>query len=282
VPSLTPEELTAIKLSLRVAAVATLVSLPVGIAVAMLIGRGRFWGRPLLNAFVLLPLELPPVVTGYVLLLLFCRQCPIGSWLYETFGIVVAFRWTGAALACAIMGFPLLVRAIQLSVEAVDRRLEQAASTLGASRAWVFLTVTLPLIAPGIIAGAILAFARSMGEFGATITFVSNIPGETQTLPSLIYTFTQVPGGDAGALRLTLVSVAISLGAILAAEAVAQFIGRRVRSDSPAVAALFAYSPGLPGMTATPQGRRPTGTDFSAFKVSASITVRSLVRPLAT
>jgi molybdate transport system permease protein len=230
VPSLTPEELTAIKLSLRVAAVATLVSLPVGIAVAMLIGRGRFWGRPLLNAFVLLPLVLPPVVTGYVLLL-FGRQGPIGSWLYETFGIVVAFRWTGAALACAIMGFPLLVRAIQLSVEAVDRRLEQAASTLGASRAWVFLTVTLPLIAPGIIAGAILAFARSMGEFGATITFVSNIPGETQTLPSLIYTFTQVPGGDAGALRLTLVSVAISLGAILAAEAVAQFIGRRVRSD---------------------------------------------------
>lgn len=228
---LTPEELTAIKLSLRVAAVATLASLPFGIAVAMLIGRGRFLGRPLLNAFVLLPLVLPPVVTGYVLLLLFGRQGPIGSWLYESFGIVFAFRWTGAALACAIMGFPLMVRAIQLSVEAVDKRLEQAASTLGANRAYVFLTVTLPLIAPGIIAGAILAFARSMGEFGATITFVSNIPGETQTLPTLIYTFTQVPGGDAGALRLMLVSVAISLGAILAAEVVAQFIGRRVRSD---------------------------------------------------
>jgi molybdate transport system permease protein len=228
---LTPEELTAITLSLRVAAVATLVSLPFGIAVAMLIGRARFWGRPLLNAFVLLPLVLPPVVTGYVLLLLFGRKGPIGGWLYETFGIVLAFRWTGAALACAIMGFPLMVRAIQLSVEAVDRRLEQAAGTLGASRAWVFLTVTLPLIAPGIIAGAILAFARSMGEFGATITFVSNIPGETQTLPSLIYTFTQVPGGDAGALRLTLVSIGISLGAVLAAEAVAQFIGRRIRSD---------------------------------------------------
>ena len=231
---LTPEELTAIKLSLRVAAVATLVSLPFGIAAAMAIGRGRFLGRPLLNALVLLPLVLPPVVTGYVLLLLFGRQGPIGSWLAETFGIVFAFRWTGAALACAIMGFPLLVRAIQLSVEAVDRRLEQAAGTLGASRVWVFLTVTLPLIAPGIIAGAILAFARSMGEFGATITFVSNIPGETQTLPSLIYTFTQVPGGDAGALRLTLISIAISLGAILAAEAVAQFIGRRVRSETPA------------------------------------------------
>jgi len=229
---LTPEELTAISLSLRVAAVATAVSLPFGIAAAMLIGRGRFLGRPLLNALVLLPLVLPPVVTGYVLLLLFGRQGPIGGWLYDTFGIVLAFRWTGAALACAIMGFPLLVRAIQLSVEAVDPKLEQAASTLGANRFYVFLTVTLPLIAPGIIAGAILAFARSMGEFGATITFVSNIPGETQTLPSLIYTFTQVPGGDAGALRLTLISIAISLGAILAAEAVARFIGRRVRANS--------------------------------------------------
>ncbi len=230
--SLTPEELTAIKLSLRVAAVATLVSLPIGIAVAMLIGRGRFFGRPIINALVLLPLVLPPVVTGYVLLLLFGKQGPIGSWLYDTFGIVLAFRWTGAALACAIMGFPLLVRAIQLSVEAVDQRLEQAASTLGASRVWVFLTVTLPLITPGIIAGAVLAFARSMGEFGATITFVSNIPGETQTLPSLIYTFTQVPGGDAGALRLTVISIVISLGAVLAAEAAAQFIGRRVRANS--------------------------------------------------
>jgi molybdate transport system permease protein len=229
--SLTPEELTAIKLSLRVAAVATLVSLPIGIAVAMLIGRGKFFGRPLINALVLLPLVLPPVVTGYVLLLLFGKHGPIGSWLYDTFGIVLAFRWTGAALACAIMGFPLLVRAIQLSVEAVDHRLEQAASTLGASRTWVFLTVTLPLITPGIIAGAVLAFARSMGEFGATITFVSNIPGETQTLPSLIYTFTQVPGGDAGALRLTVISVVISLGAVLAAEAAAHFIGRRVRAS---------------------------------------------------
>jgi molybdate transport system permease protein len=227
---LTPEELTAIALSLRVATVATLVSLPIGIAVAMLIARGRFFGRPLLNALVLLPLVLPPVVTGYALLLLFGRQGPIGSWLAETFGIVLAFRWTGAALACAIMGFPLLVRAIQLSVEAVDQRLEQAASTLGASRPYVFLTVTLPLIAPGIIAGAILAFARSMGEFGATITFVSNIPGETQTLPSLVYTFTQVPGGDSGAIRLALISLVISLGAVLAAEAVAQFIGRRIRA----------------------------------------------------
>jgi molybdate transport system permease protein len=231
VPTLTPEELTAIKLSLRVAAVATLFALPFGVAIALVLARTRFYGRALLNALVLLPLVLPPVVTGYVLLLLFGKQGPIGRWLYDSFGIVFAFRWTGAALACAIMGFPLLVRAIQLAIEAVDTRLEQAASTLGASRSWVFFTVTLPLIAPGIIAGAILCLARAMGEFGATITFVSNIPGETQTLPTLIYTFTQVPGGDAGAFRLTLISLAISLGAILAAEALAQAVGRRVRGQ---------------------------------------------------
>lgn len=230
-PTLTPEELTAIKLSLWVAAVATLFALPFGVAIALVLARTRFYGRALLNALVLLPLVLPPVVTGYVLLVLFGKQGPIGRWLYDSFGIVLAFRWTGAALACAIMGFPLLVRAIQLAIEAVDTRLEQAASTLGASRSWVFLTVTLPLIAPGIIAGAILCFARAMGEFGATITFVSNIPGETQTLPTLIYTFTQVPGGDAGAFRLTLISLAISLGAILAAEGIAQAVGRRVRGQ---------------------------------------------------
>ncbi len=230
-PTLTPEELTAIKLSLRVAAVATLFALPFGVAIALVLARTRFYGRALLNALVLLPLVLPPVVTGYVLLVLFGKQGPIGRWLYDSFGIVLAFRWTGAALASAIMGFPLLVRAIQLAIEAVDTRLEQAASTLGASRSWVFLTVTLPLIAPGIIAGAILCFARAMGEFGATITFVSNIPGETQTLPTLIYTFTQVPGGDAGAFRLTLISLAISLGAILAAEGIAQAVGRRVRGQ---------------------------------------------------
>jgi len=227
--SLTPEELTAIKLSLRVATWATLASLPFGIGVAMLLARCRFFGRSLLNALVLLPLVLPPVVTGYVLLLLFGRQGPIGRWLADTLGIVFAFRWTGAALACAIMGFPLMVRAIQLSAEAVDRRLEQAAGMLGANPAFVFLTVTLPLMAPGIIVGAILSFARAMGEFGATITFVSNIPGETQTLPTLIYTFTQVPGGDAGALRLTLISLAISLSAILASEWIGQRVSRRVR-----------------------------------------------------
>jgi molybdate transport system permease protein len=229
--NLTPEEITAIRLSLKVASVATFAALPFGIAVAMLLARGRFVGRSLLNALVLLPLVLPPVVTGYVLLLLFGRKGSIGRWLEANFGIVFAFKWTGAALACAIMGFPLLVRAIQLAIEAVDRRLEQAASTLGANRAFVFLTVTLPLIAPGIIAGAILCFARAMGEFGATITFVSNIPGETQTLPTLIYTSTQVPGGDAGAMRLTIISLVISLGAILAAEAIAQAVGRKVRGQ---------------------------------------------------
>jgi len=225
--SLSPEELTAIKLSLRVASLATLASLPFGILMAITLARGRFYGRSLLNALVLLPLVLPPVVTGYVLLLLFGRQGPVGRWLADTFGIVFAFRWTGAALACAIMGFPLMVRAMQLSAGAVDRRLEQAASTLGANPLFVFATVTLPLMAPGIIAGAILSFARAMGEFGATITFVSNIPGETQTLPTLIYTFTQSPGGEAGALRLTVISVALSLGAILVSEAIAQALGRR-------------------------------------------------------
>ena len=225
--SLSPEELTAIKLSLRVASLATLASLPFGILIAITLARGRFYGRSLLNALVLLPLVLPPVVTGYVLLLLFGRQGPVGRWLADTFGIVFAFRWTGAALACAIMGFPLMVRAMQLSAGAVDRRLEQAASTLGANPLFVFATVTLPLMAPGIIAGAILSFARAMGEFGATITFVSNIPGETQTLPTLIYTFTQSPGGEAGALRLTVISVALSLGAILVSEAIAQALGRR-------------------------------------------------------
>lgn len=229
--ALTQEELTAIKLSLRVATLATVASLPFGVAVALALARGRFFGRSLVNALVLLPLVLPPVVTGYVLLLLFGRQGPIGRFLAEQFDIVLAFRWTGAALACAVMGFPLMVRAMQLSMEAVDRRLEQAAGTLGANPAYVFLTVTLPLALPGIVAGAILCFARAMGEFGATITFVSNIPGETQTLPTLIYTFTQMPGGDAGALRLTLISVAISLGAILVSEAFVRGVQARSRTE---------------------------------------------------
>ena len=226
--TLTPEEWTAVRLSLRVALVATLASLPLGILVAMALARGRFWGLSLLNGLVLLPLILPPVVTGYILLILFGRRGPIGSFLAEHFGIVFSFRWTGAALACGVMGFPLLVRAIRLSAETVDARLEEAAGTLGANRSWVFLTVTLPLIVPGIIAGMILCFAKAMGEFGATITFVSNIPGETQTLPSAIYTFTQVPGGDVGALRLTLVSIVIAMAALIASEVMARRMNRRL------------------------------------------------------
>lgn len=223
-----PQEWAAIALSLKVAFWATLASLPLGILTALALARGRFPGRGLLNGLVHLPLVLPPVVTGYLLLLAFGRRGPLGSFLEETFGIVLAFRWTGAALATAIMAFPLMVRAIRLSVEAVDPRLEQAAATLGASRLWVFVTVTLPLILPGILAGAILAFARAMGEFGATITFVSNIPGETQTLPSAIYAFLQVPGGEGAAARLVIVSIALSMAALLVSERVANRLARRV------------------------------------------------------
>jgi molybdate transport system permease protein len=223
---LSTEEATAVRLSLRVAFWAMTTSLVPGVLVALVLARGRFWGKALLDGLVHLPLVMPPVVTGYLLLLLLGRRGPLGRFLDEHFGIVFAFRWTGAALACAVMGFPLMVRAIRLSIEAVDRKLEDAAATLGASPFWVFLVITLPLALPGIIAGMILSFARSMGEFGATITFVSNIPGETQTLPSLIYTLTQVPGGDAGALRLTLISIAISMLALLAAEFLARRLAR--------------------------------------------------------
>ncbi|MBX5215190.1 MULTISPECIES: molybdate ABC transporter permease subunit [unclassified Rhizobium] len=225
---LSDEEWTAILLSLRVSIVAMLASLPFGILVALLLARGRFWGKSLLNGIVHLPLILPPVVTGFLLLILFGRRGPIGSLLDHYFGIIFSFRWTGAALACAVMAFPLMVRSIRLSIEAVDRKLEEAAGTLGAGPAWVFLTITLPLTLPGIIVGMILSFAKAMGEFGATITFVSNIPGETQTLPAAIYTFTQLPGGDAGALRLTLVAVAISMAALLASEFLARLAGRRI------------------------------------------------------
>ena len=228
---LSPEEWTAVKLSLRVATWAMVASLPFGILIAWLLARRRFWGKSFLNGLVHLPLVLPPVVTGYLLLLTFGRRAPVGAFLADNFGIVFSFRWTGAALACAIMGFPLMVRAIRLSLEAVDRKLEAAAGTLGASPIWVFATVTLPLALPGVIAGMILSFAKAMGEFGATITFVSNIPGETQTLPSAIYTFTQVPGGDAGALRLTLISIIISMGALLVSEILAKRVGRRLEIE---------------------------------------------------
>lgn len=213
-----PAELTAIALSVKVATVAALASLPFGVAMAWLLARRRFPGKALLDALVHLPLVLPPVVMGYALLVLLGTRGPLGAWLHDTLGITLAFRWTGAALACAVMGFPLMVRAIRLSIEHVDRRLEQAAATLGAAPWRVFLTVTLPLAWPGLVAGAALAFAKALGEFGATITFVSAIPGETQTLSSAIYGLLQVPGAEAGIWRLAAVSLLISLGALLLSE----------------------------------------------------------------
>lgn len=225
--ALSDAEWTAVRLSLRVATVAMLVSLPPALLVSMILARGRFWGKSLLNGLVHMPLILPPVVTGFALLLLFGRRGPVGAFLAENFGLVFSFRWTGAALACAVMGFPLMVRSIRLSIEAVDRKLEEAAGTLGASPAWIFLTVTLPLILPGILAGMVLSFAKATGKFGATITFVSNIPGETQTLSAAIYTFTQVPGGDAGATRLAVISVVISMAALMLSEAMASAAARR-------------------------------------------------------
>jgi molybdate transport system permease protein len=225
---LSPQEWTAVALSLKVAFWATLLSLPVGIAVALALARGNFPGKQLLNGLVHLPLILPPVVTGYLLLIAFGRQGAIGSMLDKWFGVILAFRWTGAVLAAAVMAFPLMVRAIRLAIEAVDPKLEQAASTLGANRFWTFTFVTLPLILPGIIAGAILAFAKAMGEFGATITFVANIPGETQTLPSAVYAFLQVPGGEASAMRLVVVSIAVAIAALAVSELVATRVARRI------------------------------------------------------
>jgi molybdate transport system permease protein len=216
--ALTPEEWTAIRLSLRIAVWATLASLPVAILVAYALARWHFPGKMLLDGLCHLPLVLPPVVTGFLLLLAFGRTGPAGRLLDDWFGIVFSFRWTGAALACAVMGFPLMMRAIRLSIETADRRLEAAAGTLGAGPIATFFLITLPLAAPGVVVGAILCFAKALGEFGATITFVSNIPGETQTISALIYTYTQVPGGDAGALRLTLVAIVIALAALVTSE----------------------------------------------------------------
>ena len=223
-----PQEWQAVALSLKVSLWATALSLPFGLIVAYALARWEFRGKQLLNGLVHLPLILPPVVTGYLLLIAFGRRGVVGAWLEEAFGLVLAFRWTGAVLAAAIMGFPLMVRAIRLAIEAVDPRLEEAAATLGAPRRAVFVSVTLPLILPGLITGAILAFAKAMGEFGATITFVSNIPGQTQTLPSAIYAFLQVPGGEASALRLVAVSVAVAMGALLASEVLARRAARAV------------------------------------------------------
>ena len=226
--ALSPEEWQALALSLKVALWATVLSLPLGVFVAYALARWRFRGRELLNGLVHLPLILPPVVTGYLLLLAFGRKGVIGQYLDQWFGVVLAFRWTGAVLAAAVMAFPLMVRAIRLAIEAVDPKLEEAASTLGAPRLWVFASVTLPLILPGIIAGAILAFAKAMGEFGATITFVSNIPGQTQTLPSAIYAFLQVPGGDAQAWRLVVVAIFVAMAALLLSEWLGRAVARRI------------------------------------------------------
>src|SRR5436309_15500559 len=228
---ISPTEWTAILLSLRVAISATLVATPFGIAAAWLLARRDFWGKSALDALIHLPLVLPPVVTGYLLLLSLGRRGVVGGWLADHLGIVFAFRWTGAALACGIMGFPLLVRPIRLAIEAVDRKLEGAAATLGANRVWVFFSVTLPLALPGLIAGCVLCFAKALGEFGATITFVANIPGETQTISAAIYTFTQTPGGDAAASRLVLVAIAISLVALVISEWLARRAGMRFHGE---------------------------------------------------
>jgi molybdate transport system permease protein len=229
---LTPAELAAVRLSLKVAAVSVLASLPISFALAWLLARHRFPGKTLLDAIVHLPLVLPPVVVGYLLLVLFGRHGMIGEWLDQAFGIVLAFRWTGAALACALMGLPLMVRAIRQSLEGIDRRLEAAAATLGAGRWAVLASVTIPLCLPGILTGMLLSFARSLGEFGATITFVANIPGETQTLPLAIYSYTQIPGGDPQALRLCVLSVILSLAALMFSELLVRRANRRILGDA--------------------------------------------------
>lgn len=226
--TLGPQEWAAIWLSLRVALVATVCALPVAVWVAYVLARKTFPGRQVLNGLVHLPLVLPPVVTGYLLLVVFGQQGPIGGFLYDTFGVSFAFRWTGAALAAAIMAFPLMVRAIRIGIEAVDPGLEAAAATLGASRTRIFATVTMPLVLPGVLAGAVLGFAKALGEFGATITFVAAIPGQTQTIPSAIYGLLQVPGSEPAVLGLVIVSVVLAMGALLLSEWLARRMARRV------------------------------------------------------
>jgi molybdate transport system permease protein len=228
---LTPADWTAVELTIRISIVATLFALPFGVGIGWLLARRKFWGKSVLDGLVHLPLVLPPVVTGYLLLISFGRRAPVGAFLYDHFDIVFSFRWTGAALACGIMGFPLMVRPIRLALETVDRKLEDAAATLGANRAFVFLTITLPLALPGIIAGVVLCFARALGEFGATITFVSNIPGETQTISAAIYTLTQIPSGDAAAGKLVLISIALAFAALLASEWLSRRAAIRFHGD---------------------------------------------------
>ncbi len=224
---LSPAETEIVMLSLRVSLVAVAASLPIGIALAYLLSRGSFWGKSVLDGVVHLPLILPPVVTGYALLLLLGRHGPLGR-LLDDIGIVLAFRWTGAAVAAAVMGLPLMVRPIRLSLDAIPPKLELAASTLGARPIWVFLTVTLPLMIPGILTGAVLSLGKSLGEFGATIMFVSNIPGETETLPLAIYASVQEPGGEAEALRLTIISLALSMAALIVSEYLSRRAQRRL------------------------------------------------------
>lgn len=226
--TLTPLEIEALKLSLWVSGWAVAASLPLGILVAWMLARLKFPGKSLVDGLIHLPLVLPPVVIGYLLLVLFGRRGVVGAWLYQTLGVTFAFNWKGAALAAAVMAFPLLVRAVRLSVEGVDQGLESAARTLGAGPFRVFFTVTLPLVVPGILAGVILAFARSLGEFGATITFVSNIQGETQTLPLALYTLTQVPGGELGAMRLCVIAVILGMAALVASELLAKRFAARI------------------------------------------------------
>jgi molybdate transport system permease protein len=228
---LSPQDWMAVQLSLRVALVASVVALPFGVAIAYVLARKDFWGKSLLDALVHLPLVLPPVVTGYLLLITLGRRALVGAWLADHLGIVFSFRWTGAALACGVMAFPLVVRPIRLSIEAIDRRLEDASQTLGANGFWAFATITLPLALPGIIAGAMLGFAKALGEFGATITFVSNIPGETQTISAAIYTLTQVPDGDRAAMQLVLVSIVISVAALVASEWLARRAQARLHGE---------------------------------------------------
>src|SRR5215469_8886818 len=228
---LSSEEWTAVRLSLQIALTATAFSLPIGLLAGYALARWRFPGKVLLDGIIHLPLVLPPVVTGYILLVLLGRRGVLGAFLADYLGIVFSFRWTGAAVACGVMGFPLMVRPIRLSIESIDRRLEDAAGTLGANGPWIFALVTLPLAVPGLVVGSILCFAKALGEFGATITFVSNIPGETQTISAAIYTYTQVPGGDAAALRLVVIAVAIALVALVISEWFARRAGVRLHGD---------------------------------------------------
>ena len=230
--ALTEFEAEALMLSLRVGFWSVLLSLPFGIAVAWLLARRRFSGKSLLDAVVHIPLVVPPVAIGYLLLVLLGRRGPVGGWLFGTFGVTVIFTWQGAVIASAVMAFPLMVRAIRLSIEGLDRRLETAARTLGAPPVDVFVTITLPLIAPGILTGVVLAFARSIGEFGATITFVSNIVGETRTLPLALYTLTQAPGGEASAARLLTISIVLALVAVIASEFLARRVARRIGGEA--------------------------------------------------